>query len=234
MKSFQGWPGCLLCAAGGGLARRVSAGDPRRMLRCRLGSRSCRLFLFLFLFTFFRATHDPAGTSFFGVSAALADPPVSCAVKVYVADPDPKGLNVRMKPTTRSPALGVLPTKDVDAVMLTINSAERGWLHFKSVEVAGAKEGLKLPKAGWVSGQLVRVDLQSRIVGATPKDSVLPKLKRPGRKPIQLEDGDRVIGVTKCIGTRVFVIVDRPKSASKLKGWLESGEYCGNPLTTCS
>ena len=208
-----------------------------------------------------------SGTVFLGVAPAFAGPPVSCSVKVYVADPDPNGLNVRMKPTHMSPVLGILPTKGVDAVMLRVDTAERGWLHFKSVEVAGAKQALRLPKAGWVSGQLVRVDIQSRMVGPTPRDSVLPSLKRSHRKPLQLEDGDRVVGVSMCAGTRVFVTIDRPQTqtatqtpppasaqtsgvpapvstpqspstrastSSKLKGWLEAGEYCGNPLTTCS
>ena len=54
---------------------------------------------------------------YFWVAPAFAGPPVSCSVKVYVADPIPTDFNVRMKPTHMSPVLGILPTKDVDAVM---------------------------------------------------------------------------------------------------------------------
>ncbi|HLM58367.1 MAG TPA: SH3 domain-containing protein, partial [Pyrinomonadaceae bacterium] len=58
-----------------------------------------------------------------------ADTP--CDLPAYVADPDPRGLNVRSGPGTPFPVVGVIPHKGGSAVGLTVTGSSGPWVRIK-------------------------------------------------------------------------------------------------------
>ena len=82
----------------------------------------------------------------------------SCDIMAYVADKDPKGLNVRATPSAKNTKiLGQLPTKNPVDVRLV--ESQKGW--FRITAASDIKGGKDMPQTGWVHGKLLGIGIRN-------------------------------------------------------------------------
>ena len=163
----------------------------------------------------------------------------TCAVRVYVADPDPNGLNVRSGPSGDAEIIGVIPTSHpaVAGTMLYVNKARNGWLwysHFEHVLDEGPPF-FPVPASGWVHGSLVRVDPQANAYGRAGGGLFLyAKPRTQSRKLFKLTDKPIAkFSITSCRERWIEVALQYEGEGRTASGWLHPDDYCGHAVTTC-
>jgi len=177
------------------------------------------------------------------VSVAAAAQPidtagaVSCAVRGYAKDSDPKGTNVRSAPRADAPIIGrVAPLAKVDGDMWTgvefdIVGARNGWLLIRNGDPA---DGLTFDAAhradgsGWVSARLVGTSLRMPAFRSAPRRDapVVAKMAGDDWGP----DSAAVSVVHGCQGDYIEVTA-APYRGKPVRGW--SYKPCSSQLTTC-
>ncbi len=127
-----------------------------------------------------------------------------CTFGGWSGDDDPKGLNVRAGPSVDAEILGVLPPPRTPegedpnitkfATEFDIVEAKNGWVRIENASVWDSEINAKLP-AGWISGQMVRFQLQTEKAFAAPdpKSKILWQ-STPGYSGVD------VLGITDCRG----------------------------------
>ena len=89
-----------------------------------------------------------------GLQIAKADTD-QCNVRVWVSDPDPKGLNVRAEPKAKSKVLGTLP----NSTEITLVSSKNGWFRFTKPVAFTPREG----RLGAASRDLKRMGAREHV-----------------------------------------------------------------------
>ena len=162
---------------------------------------------------------------------------VSCAVRGYANDSDPKGTNIRSAPRSDAPIIGrVAPLAKVDGDMWTgvefeIVGARNGWLLIRNGDPAN---GLIFDAAhqadgrGWVSGRLVGTSLRMPAFRSAPRRDapVVAKMAGDDWGP----DSAAVSMVHGCQGDYIEVTA-APYRGKPVRGW--SYKPCSSQLTTC-
>lgn len=164
-----------------------------------------------------RATGILVFAVWLGIGSTLAAEPQAvevCSFRAYVNDPDPKGLNVRVGPSSSDPVIGVVREPDVD---VRVTAARGSWLRINRAEsVEGA---ILFQGEGWVYAQLTAVRSRYRV--ALRKS---PNSGSPAVVVMPPEEEGTVLG---CRGSWVKV-----RFRGK-EGWMAPDSHCGNPVTTC-
>lgn len=137
-----------------------------------------------------------------------------CRVRVFTSDPDPKGTNVRSGPGSKFSALAVITDNDSEIEVVGANGQ---WLRVK--EVKGVDGTVYFSGDGWMYAPLTGVRPRR-------KTGLLANPVKPGQVIGNLE-ADEQLRVQSCKGQWIQV------QKNNLKGWMEPGSYCGNPVTTC-
>jgi len=177
-------------------------------------------------------------------TAATARAEVSCEVRGFATDPDPKGSNIRSLPRADAPIIGHLPPRfaltpgDLVGAEFEIIGSKGGWLLIRNAEAVVDTQGngkrvFKGP--GWISGGLAGATLGSQALRAEPR--------RDAAIVASLLDADKgwgpdsfaVTRIHACQGDFVEVTLRSPQIPSEpeklLRGW--SARPCSNQLTTC-
>jgi hypothetical protein len=153
-----------------------------------------------------------------------------CAMSAYVNDPDPNGLNVRDAP--KGTVIGRIPFQHAGTI-LTVDCAEKGWLHFSEASVIEEDDSpVEEPaQEGWVYGKLMRVDPSE---GAP--DARIPLYSAPdtsSERVTDLEISAMDVRILGCRGAWVRVEIEYHEGGEEFRGWLREGDYCDSPVTTC-
>ena len=162
-------------------------------------------------------------------SAAVQTPApatVACDVQLKVADPDPKGLNVRAGPSATAPIVGVLKP-DGDWTWVHATGQGGDWIAIDRAETIDddAPNGSRAvyAKTGWVHvGKLGISELQTGN-GTVLRDRPAADARVVKRIGAQDTAPVRVLG---CHGKFIEVRTGR------LRGWTD--RWCNNERTTCS
>jgi SH3-like domain-containing protein len=151
---------------------------------------------------------------------------VRCDVRAYVADQDPKGMNVRSGPGNSYKIIGNLPNHDVEGIRVHITGARGDWVRIDlAVEEGGAEDRTFFQGAGWLYGPLLGVDGVGWIASGTKLyEEPMLRSRVLGRMP----GGGESAVVRGCRGEWMYV------EHKKVRGWAAPGTLCSNPLTTCS
>ncbi len=143
----------------------------------------------------------------------------TCDISAFVADKDPKGLNVRSGPGKGHKIIGNIPTTKV-GVIVDITASHGNWVQLSKAE---SPDKIEFQGKGWVSAQLLGTSTRgygtqgvSVYKNANNQSSVM------GRIPP--ETGVKLLGCSQS-----WALVEY----EGLKGWIEPEAQCGNPLTTC-
>ena len=142
-----------------------------------------------------------------------------CHFSTYVVDKDPKGLNVRAEPNSKSSVIAVLPN-DSDGTIVDIRGSEGSWLQIVKAETIEGKQVFQ--GKGWVFAELVGTS--TRYEGTDHALHAQASLKSPivGKIP-----GEKEVTLRGCSGTW-------PKVKWKsIEGYLSPDQHCPNPVTTC-
>ena len=148
---------------------------------------------------------------------------VSCSIQAYVTDKDPKGLNIRDKPSVNGKIIGKLKYSEDDGnlVMVTIIGYSNGWVKISQAETVSGEN--QFSGEGWVSAKMVstrteRADQKPLKIYAKPNI----KSKTVGTMPNDIQV--KIVGFD-CFGLKV--------TYKKMTGWIPKDDLCGNPVTTC-
>ena len=143
-----------------------------------------------------------------------ADAISECRVRVFTADPDPKGTNVRSGPGSKFSALAVITDNDSE---IEVVGASGQWLRVK--EVKGVDGKVYFSGDGWMYAPLTAVRPRRRT-------GLLANPVKPGQVIGNLGQ-DEQLRVQSCKGLWIQI------QKNNLNGWMEPGSHCGNPVTTC-
>jgi hypothetical protein len=176
---------------------------------------------------------------------------MTCKIEGWATDTDPKGLNVRAKPSTKARILGTLPpyvSKENFGIEINIIGSQRGWLRITNATDNPDRSLLPLRKpysgTGWVHGSRVGFTVQSGI-----------GYQRPDRKSPQLvnifddwlTDMGKITKVIACQNDWVLVdyqitlrrtktdglekLTPTEQKKSQGRAWFQG--VCGSQETTC-
>lgn len=149
--------------------------------------------------------------------AGAAASRLQCRVLAFVDDPDPNGLNVRARPTTKSRVIARLRNRHERDVVVSIRGQRGRW--FLIVRATGGRKNFS--GRGWVHGSRIGVQVRRRaVLRGAPRRSA----KAVGRAPAR-ETFPKLIG---CSGRWVRV------RQGKRSGWVSFKDYCAGTETTCS
>lgn len=150
-----------------------------------------------------------------------------CNVSAYITDKDPKGLNVRSKPDSKSKAVGVIPF-NADGTVVDIIGAKGSWVKIENAHTAD--DDSVFSKTGWVFAPLLAVSTMKQESSAntvnaykTPFTSSEVVAKLPVFKEYKVagcHDG--------------FVKISIPQTNGNILGWLAMENTCDLPWTNCS
>ena len=154
-----------------------------------------------------------------------APPPVDkksgCNGEAFVVDKDPKGLNVRDKPTTKgSTVLGQLPTQV--SVNVKIIRSENGW--FQISEASDIDGNSNMPQSGWVSGKLLGIGVRNY----GPKSDYFLHKDPDTNSAVVIDPGEGNGTLVDCEGQWLKVKMGRKV------GWLSPEGQCPSDVTNCS
>jgi len=156
---------------------------------------------------------------------AQTDVDQMCNVTVSVFDEDPKGLNVRSKPSGKSKKVGTIPYES-EGTTVDVIGYKGNWA---KIESARTLNGVVFSKTGWVYSPLLYVTGKPLIDGgAFVKTYETPNLDH-FLVNIQAYRVHEFIG---CYQDWVTVKIRQPKGA--IKGWVQSEFLCGPPWTSCN
>jgi SH3-like domain-containing protein len=144
----------------------------------------------------------------------------TCEVDAYVTDPDPRGLNVRARPSTGARVLARIPA---DAEVKIIGASGR-WLRIaQATQVTDEGEETTLFHGpGWVFAD--RLGTGSASVAPSP----LRAEPRAGARVLRRLPVDTPVTLAGCRGSWARV------NAGGTVGWLAADSRCANQRTTCS
>jgi SH3-like domain-containing protein len=150
-----------------------------------------------------------------GSALAAGHPVVEvCSFRAYVNDPDPKGLNVRVGPSSTDSVIGVIREPDVD---VRVTAARGSWLRISRAE--SVEGSILFQGEGWVYAPLTAVTSRYRVTLRT-----LPDAGSPAVAVMPAEEEGKILG---CKGEWVKV-----RFRGK-EGWMAPDSHCGSPVTTC-
>ena len=142
-----------------------------------------------------------------------------CQIGAYIIDKDPNGLNVRSEPNSQSKIIDTLPTNTL-AIIVDINADQGDWVQISKAQSPGR---LEFQGSGWVYAQLLGTSTRgyatksvSVYKSANNQTEVIGKI--PSKRSVKLLGCERAWALVEYDG---------------LKGWIEPGSQCANPLTTC-
>lgn len=150
----------------------------------------------------------------------------NCAVRAWVTDGDPHGLNVRHAPSAQSAVLARLkPEPSGERVVLSVVEARAGWL---KIGAAHAGSTQVFADEGWVASALVATALK-RDATAAPKANSATLRSEPaltGKTAGAVTAGEplQLLGV-QCGWVKV--------AKHGLSGWARSGQVCTAPAKEC-
>jgi hypothetical protein len=167
----------------------------------------------------------------------------SCALMLWVTDPDPKGLNIRATPDGSAKVIGTLPK----STEFTAINSKNGWIQFKKPIAFGPDMPwvpiTTGPLTGWVHGSLVTTSLRDRLtddergdhfaVYTEPAETSKRVATWPhGQWWSPANDMPAIQKVLACHGGWLKVdLVDGKKAAHT--GWVHPENQCPNQVTTC-
>lgn len=153
--------------------------------------------------------------------AGAAGARLQCAVVALTDDPDPNGVNVRARPSTKSRVVVRLRNQRLGGgkqdVRVSIRGQQGGW--FRIVSATGGRKAFS--GRGWIHGSRLAVQLRSR---AALRASPFAKAKVVARAPAR----ETYPKITGCAGRWVRV------RRGKTSGWVSFNDYCAATETTCS
>jgi len=153
--------------------------------------------------------------------ASAAGGRIACNVTALADDPDPNGVNVRARPTTKSRVIAQLRNRRAGGgkldVRVSVRGQQGGWF-----EIAGASGGrVAFRGRGWVHGSRLAVQLRGgAALRASPRPNAKVVAKAPGRESFPKISG--------CAGRWVRV------RRGGTSGWVSFNDYCAATETTCS
>ncbi|MFZ6723793.1 SH3 domain-containing protein [Undibacterium sp. Ji49W] len=148
-------------------------------------------------------------------TAFAAQEILSCQIKVFPADPDTKGSNIRNGPGSEYKVLAMI--KDSDSEIEVSGSAGK-WLRIR--QVTGVNGTVYFKGEGWVYGPLTGINSRGKINLLTSPDK---QSAITGKMP-----DDATASVQGCKDAWLEI------QYKNIKGWMPPNSYCGNPVTTCS
>lgn len=166
--------------------------------------------------------------SIFGqTNPAQTDVDNMCNVSAYITDQDPKGLNVRSKPDSKSKAVGTIPFNS-DGTVVDIIGAKGSWVKIENAYTAD--ESSVFSKTGWVYAPLLAVSVSRRDGKNQPVSAYkTPYLNAEIAASLPLFKEYKVAG---CHDG--FVKITIPQSKGNILGWLDMENTCDSPWTSCS
>lgn len=156
---------------------------------------------------------------------------VACKTAGYVIDKDPKGLNIRSAPSSKSRVLKQLPGIQKTELLVDISGSLGNWLRISYVENAEGQPVFK--GSGWVYAPLIGTSVGQEWAYHQAKSPVLMGKVTPHAKaapqPLTLPKvrDTLTLPFASCKGT--WIQVQQPPK----KAWLTQAQHCPNPLTTC-
>lgn len=148
-------------------------------------------------------------------------PAVGCDVEAYVVDPDPKGLNVRDAPGVGGKVVATIPLDGDGTTVHVIASDANGWVQIDRAEtVMGA---VVFDRKGWVSGNMLGI--ATRGYGTR---GVKLYARARARKVLGTIPPEAEVKVAGCEGDWMRV------KYRSMSGWLDPGDQCPSPVTTCN
>lgn len=162
---------------------------------------------------------------------AQTDVDSMCNVSAFVIDKDPKGLNVRSKPSVRSKRLGVIPFNKDGSVVDIIGSKGK-WVKIESAR--NAENESVFSKTGWVYAPLLGISTKRSDGG---KDSYIDVYRTIGSRNNVNNVITRLSVATTyklegCFQDWIKITV--PNKVKNFPAWLHSENQCDLPWTTCS
>ena len=155
---------------------------------------------------------------------AQTDVDQMCNVSASVFDEDPKGLNVRSKPSSKSKKIGVIPYEP-QGTSVDIIGYKGKWA---KIEQARTLEGAVFSKTGWVYLPLLRVSGRPLVEGGRwVKTYETPSLNH-FLVNVRAYSVNELVG---CYEEWVKVKIPQPKGA--IGGWVHSDSLCGDDWRLC-
>jgi len=162
------------------------------------------------------------------MNPAQTDVESICNVTAYVIDQDPKGLNVRAGASLKSKILGKIPF-DNEGTAVDLIASKGNWV---KIEKAYTVENDSVfSRTGWVYAPLLAVATAKP--GGREKD-LINVYERPSRgndviAELEIYNQYKLAG---CFENWVRITI--PRKSGSITGWLQEGNHCGQPWTTCS
>lgn len=143
---------------------------------------------------------------------------VSCKARAYVIDRDPKGLNVRLSPNSKSTVLAQLPLY----TEVSVFAEQDDWLSISPIEPK--LQGVSFHGKGWVYASLLGLSTKGY-----DRNNV-PLYTQPDRtsQVVARISSNSSVTLLGCSGEWVLV------KQKNIIGWLEPAQQCSAALTTCS
>lgn len=166
----------------------------------------------------------------------------ACSITAFVSATDPEGVNLRSRPGTSHPIVGVLPGRGhhVDdptipaMVEVEITESHRGWFKVREArenEQLLGREPRELRAKGWISGMKIVVKTQAVEARERPTTKSKVLLKAPEGETLGDAFHDGGARMIECQGKWARIEFKVP-GQSPIKGWVD--RICPIQETTCS
>ena len=149
-----------------------------------------------------------------------------CQTSAYIIDKDPKGLNVRKKPSGKSSVFGKIPF-DKDGTMVTIIASAGKWVKIK--EAWNMEEKTVFSKQGWVYAPLLAISIanptgERKLINIYESPSIDNAIivKLPPFKEYKLAG---------CFESWIKVTI--PQKKQSISGWVKEENQCDLAQTNC-
>jgi SH3-like domain-containing protein len=156
---------------------------------------------------------------------AQTDVDAMCNVSAVIVDEDPKGLNVRSKPNSKSKTLGKIPYHS-EGTMVDIIGYKENWA---KIETARTAFGNVFNKTGWIYSPLLNVSGKPPVAGG----AFVKTFKNPKMDDFLINV--RAYSTYQFAGCyQDWVKIKLPRPAGKVKkGWIHSDFLCGDVWMGC-
>ena len=149
---------------------------------------------------------------------------VACSLWAHVTDKDPKGTNVRARPTSKSAVVARLKARKAGRnpplPLVRITGQQGDWFRISKAELAGKAQ---FQGTGWVHGSLLAVQVRGGVHMYARASKSAKRVQSTG----DVEAEGRLLACR-----RGWVRIRH--SETKKRGWLSPDDHCPGWQTTCS